>query len=78
MDLALATGIFESRNFLFLIGGVIALVWIVAASLETIISTRSRERTKREVAAYVAEGSIKPEDAVRILNTEHKKISDYL
>lgn len=28
----------------------------------------SRERTKREIAAYVAEGTIKPDEAVRLLN----------
>jgi hypothetical protein len=29
---------------------------------------REREQTKRELAAYVAEGTIKPEDATAILN----------
>ena len=29
---------------------------------------REREQTKREIAAYVAEGTIRPEDATAILN----------
>lgn len=35
--------------------------------VKSIAVNRSREATKREVAAYVAEGSINPDDAVRML-----------
>jgi hypothetical protein len=30
--------------------------------------TREKEQTKREIAAYVAEGTIRPEDAVQLLS----------
>lgn len=49
------------------IGGVIALVAIVTSMITSITTTRAREQTRREVAAYVAEGSITPQDAERIL-----------
>lgn len=45
----------------------IVLISIVGGVLRSMVKTDAREKTKREIAAYVAEGSIKPEDAVRIL-----------
>lgn len=33
-----------------------------------ILTTSTRERTRREIAAYVAEGSIKPEDGERLIS----------
>ena len=38
-----------------------------APMLAAVLRTRSREKTKREIAAYVAEGSIGPEDGARLL-----------
>lgn len=49
------------------IGGVIAILAISLGVINNIVRTASRERTRREVAAYVAEGSITPEDAERLL-----------
>lgn len=43
--------------------GVIVTI-IVRAKIK---NTREREQTRRELAAYVAEGSMSPEDAERIL-----------
>ena len=41
---------------------------IVAGAVTKLATTRARERTKREIAAYVAEGSIDPDKAVAMLN----------
>lgn len=49
------------------IGGLIAIIAIVFGFVKNMANTDAREKTKREIAAYVAEGSIKPEDAVRLL-----------
>ena len=46
----------------------VAILAILSAFIRGIVRTRSREQTKRELAAYVAEGSMKPEDAERIIN----------
>ena len=35
--------------------------------LKSVLGTRAREKTKREMAAYVAEGSVDPEHAIKIL-----------
>ncbi len=51
------------------IGGAVAIVGIIFGCIKSVLRTRSIEQTKREVAAYVAEGSISPDDAFKILNT---------
>jgi len=55
---------------MFAVGGafVVAIVGIVFGCLTNILRTRAQEQTKREIAAYVAEGNISPEDARRILS----------
>lgn len=49
-------------------GGVtVALVSIVVGGVGGALKTKQREQTKREVAAYVAEGSMTPDEAERLL-----------
>ena len=55
---------------LIVIFGAISFIVLISVAFPTIsgvLRTRARERTKRELAAYVAEGSMRPEDAERIL-----------
>ncbi len=49
-------------------GMIIAIVWIIMTSIRSTLRTNAVEKTKREIAAYVAEGTIRPEDAERIIN----------
>ena len=51
------------------VGGGMALgaLWIVFASIKGIARSRAQEESRRELAAYVAEGSMTPEDAERLL-----------
>lgn len=52
-------------------GGIaIALVSIVLGTIKATLRTRAREQTKREIAAYIAEGSMSPEDGARILQSD--------
>lgn len=46
---------------------VIAVVGLVMGMIRSVVKTTTRERTKREIAAYVAEGSITPDQAERII-----------
>ena len=46
----------------------VSVVWMVMHYVAQIAAARAREATRREVAAYVAEGTIAPEDAVAILS----------
>jgi hypothetical protein len=57
---------------IFGFGGVVAVIAIVFDTMQKIVINRQRETTKREVAAYVAEGSMTPEDAERILRSGRK------
>ena len=53
---------------IFVIGGAIPIVAIVFGSISMIIVNRAKECTRREIATYVAEGSIDPDTAVAMLN----------
>lgn len=66
-----------SRGDLFfatLVAGSI-LVGMLIKSVTAVLTTASRERTKREIAAYVAEGSMTPEQAERILRSGNERAS---
>ncbi|MFK7759489.1 MAG: hypothetical protein AB8C13_06035 [Phycisphaerales bacterium] len=50
--------------------GVVAVIGIVFGTINSTAKKKESEKTKRELAAYVAEGSISPEDAERILRAD--------
>jgi len=47
--------------------GVVAIFWIAIASFIQLIKNIMREKTRREIAAYIAEGSMTPEQGERLL-----------
>ncbi len=59
--------ILSMPNILFIIMGTVAIVAIVAGATTKMATSRARERTRREIAAYVAEGSIDADKAVAML-----------
>ncbi len=61
--------LFVVPNVIFTVGGIIAIISVITCSVSGVCRTKAREQTKREMAAYVAEGSMTPEDATRILNS---------
>ena len=48
-------------------GIVVAVVAIVTEAIRKVFQTKAREESRREIAAYVAEGSISPDDAAKLL-----------
>lgn len=46
----------------------VGLVVLIVQGVKGVLRTRETEQTKRELAAYVAEGSMSPADAQRILS----------
>jgi len=49
-------------------GGIlVAIVAIIADAAQKVTRTKAREESRREIAAYVAEGSISPDDAAKLL-----------
>eukprot|EP01026_Neomeris_dumetosa_P014677 TRINITY_DN1538_c0_g4_i1.p2 TRINITY_DN1538_c0_g4~~TRINITY_DN1538_c0_g4_i1.p2 ORF type:complete len:169 (+),score=15.90 TRINITY_DN1538_c0_g4_i1:287-793(+) len=49
-------------------GGIsLGALWIVCTSVRSVSKARAQEESRRELAAYVAEGSMTPEDAERLM-----------
>lgn len=71
--LTLAANDTAVMGIIFGVGGVVAVIAIVFDTMQKVLTTRQREQTRREVAAYVAEGSMTPEDAERILRAGRKR-----
>ncbi len=69
-----ADRMFDMPVPLFLIGGVIAIVAIISGTVTKVAVSRSRERTRREIAAYVAEGSIDPDKGVEMMKVGAKEV----
>ena len=46
------------------------LATIVLNAVTRIVTTASRERSRREIAAYIAEGSIAPDQGERLLRVD--------
>ena len=58
-----------------IIGGItVALVAIITGGITGAAKVKAREQTRREVAAYVAEGSITPEEAEKILKGGRRSV----
>lgn len=49
-------------------GCIVAITAIIAEAVRKVKIARAKEESRREIAAYVAEGTIKPDDAVKILD----------
>lgn len=55
------------------IGGVMAITWIIATSIRAAVVGRAKEASRREIAAYIAEGSMTPEQGEKLLNAGTEK-----
>ncbi len=53
-------------------GCIVAFVWVLCATVHAIVKDRAIERTKRDVAAYIAEGSMTPAEGERIIKARPK------
>ncbi len=60
-------------TIIFVVGGLIAIVSVLGGIISNTIIARARERTRREIAAYVAEGTIDADKAVEMLNAGRSK-----
>lgn len=56
-----------SDNWFWTVGGAIAITAIIVGSLRCVVTGCSRERTRREIAAFIAEGSMTPEQGERLM-----------
>lgn len=58
---------FLSLNAFWVIMGAVAIVAIVSGCIKSIVSSVARERSRREIAAYIAEKAMTPEEGERLL-----------
>jgi hypothetical protein len=57
-----------SSNILFwLIGGSIAITAIVTSAIKSVVRSLARERTRREIAAYIAEGTMNADQGEKLM-----------
>ncbi len=61
---------FSEETLFFLVGGIVAVVSIVFGMVSGMVKATARERTRREIAAYIAEGSMTPEQGERLLGKD--------
>lgn len=61
----------ENTFLMLLIAGTVIICSLFSA-VTKIATGLARERTRREIAAYIAEGSMSPEQGERILNSRQR------
>ncbi len=62
-----------SDNLVLVIGGAIAITAIVFSTVGSMVRSAARERSRREIAAYIAEGSMTAEQGERLMAAGKKK-----
>lgn len=66
----------ETQTLFIAVGGAVAIVAIVAGSLNSMIKTRAREMSRREIAAYIAEGTMTAEQGERLMKAAPEEDDD--
>lgn len=66
LPLTLADGAMVAMTAIILGCGIV-VVSIIAGVIKSVFVERAREHTRREIAAYIAEGTMTPADGERIL-----------
>jgi hypothetical protein len=56
-----------SENAFFVFVGTVAVAGIVAGCIKSVVKSVTRERSRREIAAYIAEKSMTPEEGERLM-----------
>lgn len=53
-------------------GSLIALISVVVGGIQSVFRTRQREQSRREIAAYIAEGSMSAQEGERLMAAGEK------
>lgn len=65
-----------ASNWFWTVIGLISVVAIISGSIKSIFRTTQLESTRREIAAYIAEGSMTPEQGERLLKAKAPESED--
>ena len=55
-------------NFMWFVIGVLVFTGILVGGIRKAMAASAQERSRREIAAYIAEGSMTPEQGERLMN----------
>lgn len=58
-------------NFYWFAILIIVVVAVVVSAIKDVLRTKAREASRREIAAYIAEGSMTPEQGERLMVAEN-------
>lgn len=72
-DHAFLSEVLNSDLFGWTVFGCFIVTIVVIRSVTGIIKSTSRERSRREIAAYIAEGSMTPEQGERLMKAGSSK-----
>jgi hypothetical protein len=61
-----------ASNWFWTVIGSIAIISVLAGTLKSVVKGWSREKSRREIAAYIASGSMTPEQGERLLKAGRK------
>jgi len=64
-----------NRNFFWFGVVTVAVLCSGFSMVRQIVISRAREKTRREIAAYIAEGSMTPEQGERLMNAGRNSMS---
>lgn len=62
-----------AKNLVWVMIAGVTVVGILGSTAREIVKTRMREKTRREIAAYIAEGSMTPEQGERLMAAGRSK-----
>jgi hypothetical protein len=65
-----------AEHWFWTVVGMMVVIWTICATAESILKSMGRERSRREIAAYVAEGSMTPEQGERLLRASGKEADE--
>lgn len=72
-DSPIASQVLQDDVLFLLVAGVVGVVAIVFGAVASMVKSTARERSRREIAAYIAEGSMTPEQGERLMAAGKKK-----
>lgn len=65
----------DDEVLFWLVGGTVGIIGIIAGVANSTLKAMARERSRREIAAYIAEGSMTPEQGERLMAAGEPKKS---
>lgn len=64
-----------AANWFWTVIGTISVISIIFGSVKSMVNSSHRERTRREIAAYIAEGSMTPDQGERLMKAKATDVS---